>query len=140
VGVDDSGRSIYIREGLGKTSKKKTWAAFGSHIQPGATLIHDMEGAHDVLVANLSLSSEVHNARLLKGIPDKQNPLEPVNRACFLLKRFLSSHPGFDRDNLQGYLDLFSVIMNPPQEKMDANSDARVTPFRFMGNAIPMVG
>ena len=34
--------------------------------------------------------------------------------ACALLKSFLRSHSGFDRDELQGYLDLFAVIMNPP--------------------------
>jgi hypothetical protein len=29
-----------------------------------------------------------------------------------LLKRFLSAHSGFDRNDMQGYLDLFSVAMN----------------------------
>jgi hypothetical protein len=119
VGVGESGRSVFIQEGFGKTSKRRTWLAFGSHIAPGTKLTHDMEGAHDVLVANLALASEVYNAKLLKGIPDKQNPLDPVNRLCFLLKRFLSSHSGFGRADLQGYLNLFHVIMNPPEEKME---------------------
>ena len=59
------------------------------------------------------------NARLLKGVPDELNPLYPVNRMCFLLKRFLGAHPGFDRDDLQGYLNLFHVIANPPEDKME---------------------
>jgi hypothetical protein len=119
VGVDESGRSLFIREGFGKTSKKRTWAAFGPHIAPGTTLIHDMEKAHGVLVEKLSLTSEVYNARLLKGIPDKLNPLQPVNRLCFLLKRFLGAHSGFNRNDMQGYLDLFSVAMNPPEDKLE---------------------
>ena len=37
----------------------------------------------------------------------------------FLLKRFLGAHPGFDRSDLQGYLNLFHVIANPPEDKME---------------------
>ena len=28
-------------------------------------------------------------------------------------------HPGFSRDDLPGYLDLFSYIHNPPQDKYE---------------------
>ena len=43
LGCDEPGNSIFIREGLGKTSRAKTLARFGSGVAPGATLIHDME-------------------------------------------------------------------------------------------------
>lgn len=119
VAVDDSGRSYLRREGFGKTSKTKTRDAFGGHIARGSKLVHDMEGAHDILVEKLGLESERHNSKLLKGVPDKLNPLDPVNRICFLLKRFLASHSGFDRDDLQGYLDLFSVAVNEPENKLE---------------------
>lgn len=36
-----------------------------------------------------------------------------------MLKLFLNSHSGFDRDDLEGYLDLFWVAMNPPSTKME---------------------
>lgn len=49
----------------------------------------------------------------------KIDPLYPANRMCFLLKRFLGAHPGFDRDDLQGHLNLFHVIANPPEDKME---------------------
>ena len=52
-------------------------------------------------------------------LPDSQNPLREVNRPCFLVKLFLGSHSGFRRESMQGYLDVFSVIMNPPEEKME---------------------
>ena len=117
VGIDDGGRSLFVREGFGKTSKRKAEAAFGSHIAHGSTLVHDMEQAHDALTVQLNLKDHRHNAALLKGVPDELNPLEPVNRMCFLLKSFLRSHPGFNRDNLQGYLDLFWVASNEPDSK-----------------------
>ena len=119
VGCDESGRSIFIREGLGKTSRAKTLATFGSHVAPGSTLIHDMEGAHMALVDELALKSQRHNAKLLKGLPDDRNPLEPVNRMCYFMQRFLRAHPGFNRDDMQGYLDLLFVAMNPPDDKLE---------------------
>lgn len=119
VGVDDRGRSVYLKEGVGKTSKSKTRAAFGTRIERGSVLFHDMEPSHSVLVDGLELDSRRYNAKLLKGVPDGLNPLEPVNRKCFLVKEFLGSHSGFDREDIQGYLDLFSVAMNPPTDKLE---------------------
>ena len=43
LGCDEPGNSIFIREGLGKTSRAKTLATFGSRGGPGSALIHDME-------------------------------------------------------------------------------------------------
>ena len=43
LGCDEPGNSIFIREGLGKTSRAKTLATFGSRVAPGATLIPDQE-------------------------------------------------------------------------------------------------
>lgn len=119
VGVDDSGRSVCFHEGFGKTSKAKTRAAFGEHVKRGSELIHDMEAAHDAIVEDLGLKSTRYNAKLLKGVPDELNPLQPVNEMCFLLKGFLGSHKGFDRSDLQGYLNVFHVISNPPHDKME---------------------
>ena len=43
LGCDEPGNSIFIREGLGKTSRAKTLATFGSRVAPGSALIHYME-------------------------------------------------------------------------------------------------
>jgi transposase-like protein len=118
VGCDDSGNSYCVREGLGKTSASKTMEAFGSHIMAGSHLIHDMERGHNKLVEELRLDDEVYNSKLLKTLEDRDNPLKEVNHLCYLLKRFLHSHSGFDRGNLDGWLNLFSVAMNPPRNKM----------------------
>ena len=41
-----------------------------------------------------------------------------MNRLHFLLKSFLGRHKGFDRLDLKGWLDLFSVLANPPEGAM----------------------
>lgn len=69
--------------------------------------------------APTSLESLTYDSRLLKGLPDKDNPLRDVNRLCFLLRTFLNRHSGFDRNDIDGYLDLFWVAMNPPRDKME---------------------
>jgi hypothetical protein len=93
--------------------------AYGSHTAPKSRLVHDMEKAHRKLVQGLGLSEEVYNSKLLSRLDDASNPLSDVNRLCYLLKRFLNSHSGFDRASLDGYLNLFSVMMNPPVNKME---------------------
>ena len=72
-----------------------------------------------MLVGRLGLEDESYDARLLRGIDDELNPLQPVNRMCFLLKCFLRAHSGFNRGDIQGYLDLFSVAMNEPKDKLE---------------------
>lgn len=119
IGCDGKGRSFFSRLGLGKPSESRTRAAYASHIQKGSHLIHDMERSHKVLVRELDLTEEAHNSKLIKTLPDKENPLCEVNELCYLLELFLNSHSGFDRSRLEGYLDLFYVMMNPPNEKME---------------------
>lgn len=120
IGVGcDRERSVFRREGLGKTSGERTVKALGPHIAPGSTLVHDMENGHNRLVRELGLASERHNAKEIKRLPDKDNPLRRVNRLCFLLRTFLDSHSGFKRERLDGYLDVFWVMMNPPEDKME---------------------
>ena len=101
LGCDEPGNSIFIREGLGKTSRAKTLATFGSRVAPGSALIHDMEPP-TAPVNNLSLKSQHYNAKLLKGVPDGQNPLGPVNRMRYFMQCFLRAHPGSNRDDMRG--------------------------------------
>jgi hypothetical protein len=82
-------------------------------------LVHGMEKSYHRLVLELGLKDEAHNAKFLSKLDDADNPLQDVNRLCYLLKRFFGSHSGFDRADLGGYLNLFSVMMNQPTEKME---------------------
>jgi len=118
VGCDTGGRYIFIYEGKGKPNISKTRYAFEGHIKPGSVLIHDMEHSHKILVDNLKLDEKVYNSKELKKLDDKHNPMNKVNKACAAVQRFLDSHSGFNRDNIQGYLDILAWIMNSPKNDL----------------------
>jgi hypothetical protein len=85
----------------------------------GSVLIHDKEATHKRLVRELSLKSKAYSSKDLRGLADSENPLNPVNRIHSLLKMFLNAHSGFNRDDLQGYLDLYAFVINPPTEPLE---------------------
>lgn len=120
IGVaTDKKHTVCIMEGYGKPSQKRSYEAFKEHIKPGATLIHDKENTHKKLVENLSLESIYYASKEMKGLADSENPLDPVNRVHCLLKMFLNAHSGFNRDDLQNYLNLYSFVINPPSDHLE---------------------
>ena len=120
IGVaTDKERSLFFVVGNGQPSQKKIYEAFRNHVKPGSILIHDEERAHAKLVRELSLESRAYSSKELKSFSDKDNPLNPVNRCHHILKNFLNAHSSFDRDNLQGYLNLFAFVTNPPVEMLE---------------------
>jgi hypothetical protein len=119
IGVaTDKKQTIFLVEGMGKPSQKKTYDTFRSHIKPQSKLIHDKETAHKKLVKELDLESIAYASKGLRGLPDKDNPMYPVNRAHAILKMFLNSHSGFRREDIQGYLNLFALVTNPPGDML----------------------
>ena len=42
-----------------------------------------------------------------------------INLRFTLLKKFLNSHPGFNRDEMQGYIDLFVFMTNEHGEPLE---------------------
>ena len=120
IGVaTDKKHTVCFVEGFGKPNIKSSFETFKDHILPGSELIHDKESTHKKLVEELSLKSKVYASKDLKGLADSENPLDPVNRIHSLLKMFLNAHSGFNRDDLQGYLDLYSFVINPPSEPLE---------------------
>ena len=120
IGVaTDKKYSIFLMEGTGQPSQKRTFDTFRNHIKPGSVLIHDEETAHAKLVKELSLDSRAYSSKYLKNLADKDNPLNPVNRCHDILKKFLNAHSSFDRVHLQGYLNLFAFVTNPPVEMLE---------------------
>ena len=115
----DGKNIIAISEGLGKTSSEKTKKAFIEHIEKNSTLIHDEEKSHNILIEELSLKNIAYNSSELKGLDDKDNPLRKINHQCDLLKKFLNSHSGFDRKNLQNYLNLYCFIYNCRKNRLE---------------------
>jgi hypothetical protein len=120
IGVaTDKHQTVFLMEGTGKPSQKTTYETFRSHIKPNSTLIHDKEMAHKKLIKELALNSVSYALKDLKGLLDNDNPMYPVNRAHAILKMFLNAHSGFMRDDIQGYLNLFSFVTNPPNEMLE---------------------
>lgn len=120
IGVaTDKKHTICFVEGFGKPSQKRSYETFQKHIKPGSTLIHDKEMTHKKLVADLGLNSVCYSSKELKGLADSENPLNPVNRIHCLLKMFLNAHSGFNREDLQNYLNLYSFAINPPDDHLE---------------------
>lgn len=110
---------LCVFEGNGQPSKRKTYASFKDHIAPGSILVHDKDYAHSMLVEKLGLVSEAYDSKEIKKLPDNENPLHRVNEVHARLKNFLYAHNSFDRSSLQGYLNLFSLAMNPPSDNLE---------------------
>ena len=119
IGVAADDKHIYCKyEGNGKPDSERTKKTFIGHIRKRYHLIHDDENSHSILVTSLGLKETVYTSEELKGLEDEENPLERINNVHALLKLFLDSHSGFLREDIQGYLDLFVFIMNPPANKL----------------------
>ncbi len=112
-------RILCVFQGNGRPSKRKTFKSFKDVIAPGSTLVHDKDNPHSILIEKLGLSSEAYDATEIKALPDKKNPLHRVNEVHVRLKNFLYAHNSFNRDSLQGYLDLFTFAMNPPSDPLE---------------------
>ena len=115
----DKNRTLCIFEGYGNPSQKKTYESFKDHITIGSILIHDEDNAHKNLVGELQLNSIAYDSNKIKLLNDKDNPLERVNCIHYFLKAFLYAHRSFDRDRIQGYLNLFAFVMNPPANHLE---------------------
>jgi hypothetical protein len=115
----DKSHTLCIFEGYGKPSQKNTYESFKDHIAIGSTLIHDEDNAHKKLVRELHLNSFAYDSKKIKLLSDKDNPLERVNRIHYFLKAFLYAHRSFDRNRIQGYLNLFAFVMNPPTNHLE---------------------
>lgn len=110
IAVAVTSSSLYIKyEGVSKPSIKSTLATMKGHIEKESTLIHDGEHSHDSLIKEYKLKDEAHKAWGTK-YDIKDDPLELVNDVHTLLKRFLNSHSGYKKEELQNWLNLFWFI------------------------------
>ena len=117
VGCDDAGRSLVARAGLGRPGKSRCWDAYGGHIERGPRPAHDMENAHSILVDRLGLESVAYRSADLRGLDDAHNPLRRANHTHFPLRESARRHSGLRRDRIDDWLNLFSVIVNPPPNR-----------------------
>lgn len=110
---------LCLLEGKGQPTAKKSYMAFHGHIEPGSTLVHDKGKAHGTLISSLGLVDEAYDSNAIKKLPDRDNPMNRVNEVHARLKNFLYAHNSFDRKSMQGYLNLFSFAMNPPDNHLE---------------------
>lgn len=78
----------------------------GFHIKPGSHLIHDKERSHGVLIRRLNLTQEVYKTKDTGNLKDEDNSLDPINKIHALSKRFMKSHGGYKREDLQDWMNL----------------------------------
>ena len=116
---EDMKSSFLIATNTSKPSRKSTLNSYASHIEEGSTIIHDGDNSHIVLIETLHLNSEEHPSIETKNLKDKENPMYPINHYHSLLKRFMRAHSGYNRDNLQDWLNLFWFITNKPNDRYD---------------------
>lgn len=119
IGIGYDGTNIIAKvEGFGKTTTNKTNMTFLTHIEKGSHIIHDDEKSHRDLVKKLNLEDEKYSSSFLKNKKDDENPLRPINHQCDLLRQFLNAHSGFDRKDLQDYLNLYCFMNSKPRNKL----------------------
>ena len=118
-GYDDHDHVLLIVENTSKPSDRSTWKTYGTHIKPKSTLHHDGEHSHGILINNLELTSIVYTTEETKGLKDKDNPLDPINDLHGLAKRFMREHGGYDRSNLQGWMNLIWFILSEPYNRFE---------------------
>lgn len=120
IGVGYDGKNlIVIVEGKAKTSTNKTKKTFLSHIKANSQLIHDDEKGHKELIKLLNLKDTSYSSADLKLMSDAENPLRPINHLIDLIRQFLNSHSGFERENLQDYLNLFCFMYCGNEDKLE---------------------
>ena len=120
IGVATDGVYTVIKYlGNGEPTQKAILNAFREHIEPGSLLITDKHRGHCKLVSELGLQNTEYDSKKLKRLPDEENPLNPVNQMHNLLRKFLDAHSGFNRDEINDYINLFLLSVNPPEEKLE---------------------
>lgn len=109
---------ILIATGRGKPDAERTWLAYGSHILPGSTIVHDGENSHSVLLKRIpGLREEIHTTEETRGLPDRKNPMDPINDFHRLAKLFMRAHGAYSREHIQNWLNVFSMMSNPPFDR-----------------------
>lgn len=119
VAFDDNGQFLLKCTYTSKPSDKSTWNAVGLHIKEGSTIVHDGERSHNNLIRKLKLSSIVYKTKNTKNLKDSENPLDPINDIHALAKRFMKVHGGYDRDNLQDWMNLICFILSKPENRYE---------------------
>lgn len=133
VGIDARKEPVAVACGHGKPSAARIRAALGGHVAEGATLVHDRERAHNVLVRENGLADESYKADARD--PEYLEAMELVNNLCSWLKRHLWRFTGMDPENLQSYLNLYVYFFRIKRDDERWPKIARVVRHLLMAEA-----
>lgn len=109
VGIDHQGYCFAQISGRSKLSENQSLKIYLPKLKNITRLIHDGEKAHKVLVEKLSCKETISLSKDNKNGP---SPLSKVDGLCRAIKHFLEVHEGYDKKNLQDYLNLFVFVHN----------------------------
>lgn len=102
-----------------KESAKITKKYFKPRIKEGSVFVHDGNYSHNELIKELKLKAYSYPVAYTKDLKDSNNPLDPINSVHRSFKTFMNNHQGFNREELQDWLNLFAFIYNPPKNRYE---------------------
>ena len=70
--------------------------------------------SYDRLIESMGCKGICYPSSSTKGLPDSENPMQPINDFHGSIKSFLRAHRSFERKNLQDCLNLFCFFWNTP--------------------------
>lgn len=109
VAIDSYKNMIAIICGHGKPSSSRIYKTVKDHIEPNSTIIHDGEKAHNKLIQELHLKSEVYKADCKDD--NYLNHMALINNMCGWIKRYIWRFIGMDVENLQTYLNWYVYLL-----------------------------
>lgn len=133
VGIDSRKEPVAVVCGHGKPSSARIRKAMGAHVAKGATLVHDRERAHNVLVRENGLVDEGYKADVRD--PAYLEAMALVNNLCSWIKRYLWRFTGMDPGNLQSYLNLYVYLFRVKRDDERWPKIARVVRHLLMVDA-----
>lgn len=76
----------------------------------------------------------MHKTNDTKELDDEDNPLGPINDIHALAKRFMKYHGGYNRDDLQDWMNLICFILSKPHNRYE-----KVSKFIDMALSVPLL-
>lgn len=108
VAIDSNKNMVAIICGHGKPSSDRIYKTLHNHIRPNSIIVHDGEKAHNKLIRELNLKSEVYKANTKDSSYFEKMGL--INNMCSWIKRYIWRFIGMDVENLQTYLNWFIYL------------------------------
>lgn len=99
---------VVIICGHGKCSSDRIYKTLHNHIRPNSIIVNDGEKAHNKLIRELNLKSEVYKANTKDSSYFEKMAL--INNMCSWIKRYIWRFIGMDVENLQTYLNWFIYL------------------------------